>query len=179
MGAWHDLINPLEILKTTLRQFPKFKIDNNEVDLWVEKNKNSIRNLDKLRYLREGTKDEWEREINKLYQLLVEGLNKNAINKIAKYYGCSKRGSQSIDNLQAILNKLNIDKAINDAVVIPLYELMRYRNDVNHSREMMKYPSDLNEKLIEIYNDLIRRLLYSFEYLSRIVKSGLLDLVHN
>ena len=176
LGEWHDLVDPLKILKTNLRQFPKCKFNGNEVSIWEEKNKGSIRSLDNIGYLEDGSKDEWEREINKLWQICVEGLNRKKINKIADFYGCSEGNTQSIDNLRAILNKLDIDSVKVDAITTPLYELNSYRQDVDHSREKIKYPSELPDTLIEIYNDLIRRLMYAFEYLSQIINSGELNL---
>ncbi len=176
LGEWHDLVDPLKMLKNNLRQFPKCKFKGNEVSIWEEKNKGSIRSLDNLGYLMDGSKDEWEREINKLWQICVEGLNRAKINKLAEYYGCSKGSTQSIDNLHAILNELGIGSVEVDAITKPLYELNGYRQDVDHSRKIMKYPSELPNKLIEIYNDLIRRLWHAFEYLSRFIKSGKLNL---
>lgn len=178
IGSWHDSFDPLKMLKTILKQFPKCKIDENEVDLWIEKNKGSIRSLDNIKYLRTGSKNEWEYEINKAQQIFVEGFNKKTINKIATHYNCSTGGNNSIDNLSEILNVLKIDTGQINAIINPLQELYRYRNDVNHSRNTVKYPSELPEELIEIYNNLIRRLYFSFEYLSRIIKSGKLNLKH-
>lgn len=140
------------------------------------KNKGSIRSLDNLGYLMDGSKDEWEHEINKLWQICVEGLNRAKINKLAESHGCSKGSTQSIDNLHAILNELDIGSVEVDAITKPLYELNGYRQDVDHSRKKMEYPSELPNKLIEIYNDLIRRLWHAFEYLSRIIRSGKLNL---
>ena len=171
-GEWHDCIDPLKMLRTTLREFPKCKFSGTEVELWVEKNKYSIRSLDNLKYLKYGTKDEWETKIDNACQIFVEGLNRSAINTLAKHFCCSVGGSKSINNLRGCLEAIEIDKIIVDAIVNPLEELDSYRNDVDHARNTVKYPSDLPKDLIGIYNNLIRRLLYSFEYLSKIIKEG-------
>ena len=47
-GEWHDCIDPLKMLRSILREFPKCKFSGTEVELWVEKNKGSIRSLDNL-----------------------------------------------------------------------------------------------------------------------------------
>lgn len=73
------------------------------------------------------------------------------------------------------MEAIEIEGVIVDAIVKPLEELDSYRNDVDHARDTVKYPSDLPEDLIGIYNNLIRRLLYSFEYLSKIIKEGKFD----
>lgn len=174
-GEWHDCVDPLKMLRTTLRDFPKCKFSGTEVELWIEKNKGSIRSLDNLKYLKYGTKDEWETKIDNACQIFVEGLNRSAINTLAKHFGCSVNGSQSINNLRGCLEAIEIDKVIVDAIIIPLKELDDYRNDVDHPRDIVKYPSDLPKDLIGIYNDLIRRLLYSFVYLSKIIKEGKFD----
>lgn len=174
-GEWHDCIDPLKMLRTTLREFPKCKFSGTEVELWVEKNKGSIRSLDNLKYLKYGTKDEWETKIDNACQIFVEGLNKSALNTLAKHFGCSVGGSKSINNLRACLEAIKIGGVIVDAIVNPLEELDAYRNDVDHARDVVKYPSDLPEELIEIYNNLIRRLLYSFECLSKIIRERKFD----
>ena len=174
-GEWHDCVDPLKMLITTLREFPKCKFSGTEVEIWVEKNKGSIRSLDNIKYLKYGTKDEWEIKIDNACQIFVEGLNKNAINTLAKHFDCSVGGSKSINNLRGCLEAIEIEGDIVDAIVKPLEELDAYRNDVDHARSTVKYPSDLPENLIGIYNNLIRRLLYSFEYLSKIIKEGKFD----
>ena len=175
MGEWHDCVNPLKMLMITLREFPKCKFSGTEVEIWVEKNKGSIRSLDNIKYLKYGTKDEWEIKIDNACQIFVEGLNKSAINTLAKHFDCSVGGSKSINNLRGCLEAIEIEGVIVDAIVKPLEELDSYRNDVDHARDTVKYPSDLPEDLIGIYNNLIRRLLYSFEYLSKIIKEGKFD----
>lgn len=174
-GEWHDCVDPLKMLITTLREFPKCKFSGTEVEIWVEKNKCSIRSLDNIKYLKYGTKDEWEIKIDNACQIFVEGLNKNAINTLAKHFDCSVGGSKSINNLRGCLEAIEIEGVIVDAIVKPLEELDAYRNDVDHARSTVKYPSDLPVDLIGIYNNLIRRLLYSFEYLSKIIKEGKFD----
>ena len=174
-GEWHDCIDPLKMLRSILREFPKCKFSGTEVELWVEKNKGSIRSLDNLKYLKYGTKDEWESKIDNACQIFVEGLNKSAINTLAKHFCCSVNGSQSVNNLKGCLEAIEIDQVIVDAIVNPLKELDGYRNDVDHARDTVKYPSDLPKELIGIYNNLIRRLLYSFLYLSKIIKEGKFD----
>lgn len=175
MGEWHDCVDPLKMLMITLREFPKCKFSGTEVEIWVEKNKGSIRSLDNIKYLKYGTKDEWEIKIDNACQIFVEGLNKSAINTLAKHFDCSVGGSKSINNLRGCLEAIEIEGVIVDAIVKPLEELDSYRNDVDHARDTVKYPSDLPEDLIGIYNNLIRRLLYSFEYLSKIIKEGKFD----
>ena len=174
-GEWYDGIDPLNMLRVTLKEFPKCKFSGTEVELWVEKNKGSIRSLDNLKYLKYGTKDEWEKKIDNACQIFVEGLNKRAINKLAKHFGCSLGGNKSINNLRGCLKAIKTEEVIVDTIINPLEELDAYRNDVDHARDTVKYPSDLPEELIEVYNNLIRRLLYSFEYLSRIIKEGKFD----
>ena len=175
MGEWHDCVDPLKMLMIILREFPKCKFSGTEVEIWVEKNKGSIRSLDNIKYLKYGTKDEWEIKIDNACQIFVEGLNKSAINTLAKHFDCSVGGSKSINNLRGCLEAIEIEGVIVDAIVKPLEELDSYRNDVDHARDTVKYPSDLPEDLIGIYNNLIRRLLYSFEYLSKIIKEGKFD----
>ena len=94
---------------------------------------------------------------------------------MAKHFGCSLGGNKSINNLRGCLKAIKTEEVIVDTIINPLEELDAYRNDVDHARDTVKYPSDLPEELIEVYNNLIRRLLYSFEYLSRIIKEGKFD----
>lgn len=174
-GVWHEDFDPLNELKNLLRNFPTFNIDGNESLMWKERNLHNIRGLNDLKYLRFGTKDEWEKEIDKLCQVLVEGLYERNINKLAKKFGCYDEELGSLKQLNQCMSIFGVDEKIKGVIMAPLFELNDYRINVDHAQSDYSYPAELPNELVEIYNNLIKSLFFSFEYLSREIKDGTFD----
>ena len=88
LGKWSYNNDPAMELKNCLHNFPQCTIKGEKKSIWNKKNMNNIRNVDNIREI-VTNKEKWEFEINKLNQLIIEGLDTNNIKEIAKNLGCS------------------------------------------------------------------------------------------
>lgn len=82
---------------------------------------NNIRNVDNIREI-VTNKEKWEFEINKLNQLIIEGLDTNNIKEIAKNLGCSDEELKELKGLKSLkkcIEKLYDEKTAN-SIVNPL-----------------------------------------------------------
>lgn len=78
-GAWHDEYDPLDSLKERLRT-----LDREGATWWTLRDSSY---LDRVHYPVTSSQDEWEGELGKLHQLLVEGLNQTRVKAVAQETG--------------------------------------------------------------------------------------------
>lgn len=169
LGEWTDNIDSLIALKLLLRNFPSCEINGNKVEIWQEKNKNNTRVLDYVQYVQTGTKDEWEKEIARLHQNLVDCLSNDALDKIANELGCYNQEfieSGSINKLKTCLNTIDFEKT--DEIIQPLKDLNSYRISINHPRSSFTYPDDLKKDFYEI----VTKCFESYKLLAELISDG-------
>lgn len=167
LGEWDDVIDPLIELKGCLKNFPACFIENNETKIWVEKNKNNIRKIDNLQYIKHPTKEKWDFEIKKLDQIVVEGFDNKKIKKIAKKLDCYNKEHKSLKQLKNCISVL-YDENIANSIINPLIKLHDDRNMDEHASNENNYPDDL----IQDYNSKIKDCFISMNWLSNEIKKG-------
>lgn len=167
LGEWDNVIDPLIALKNCLRNFPSCYLDRVETKIWVEKNKNNIRSLDNLQYIKHPTKEIWDFEVKKLHQIVVEGFVEKKIIKIAKKLDCYDKKLASLKQLKECISNL-YDEDIANNIVNPLLELHHDRNRSAHAKTENTYPKDL----IQDYNNKIRGCYISMKWLSEKINEG-------
>lgn len=167
LGEWDDVIDPLISLKECLSKFPPFYIKDVEYKLWDEKNKDNIRSLSNLQYIKHETKENWEKGIRNLHQIIIEGFNEKNINKLAKELDCFDKDLRSLKQLKECITILyDSQKAKN--IIKPLIELNTQRINTEHNQNNSKYPSDL----IKDYNFRIRNCYISMQWLYEQIEKG-------
>lgn len=164
---WGNEIDPLISLKECLSKFPPFYIKDVEYTLWEEKNKDNIRSLSNLQYIKHETKENWEKGIKNLHQIIIEGFNEKNIKKLAKELDCFDKKLRSLKQLkECITIVFNSQKAEN--IIEPLDELNMHRIFTEHAQNNSKYPSDL----INDYNFRIRNCYISMQWLYEQIEKG-------
>ena len=172
LGEWTEP-NDLTQLKNNLRKFPKCKIDGEELSIWEEPQIENQHNLDNLNYVKLGTKNEWEDEIQTLHLNIVAGFNNDTIKLIARKMECYEKGYLSLKLLENCLNNLkNIPSSEVEQIMAPLFELNYYRSKVISHTTGEKYPE---ENLQINFKRLIMNLNISISFLSNIIKAGFFD----
>lgn len=79
LGVWHDEYDPLDSLKERLRT-----LDQEGATWWTLRDSSY---LDRVHYLVTSSQEEWESELGKLHQLLVEGLSQTRLKAVAQGAG--------------------------------------------------------------------------------------------
>lgn len=172
LGEWTEP-NDLTQLKNNLRKFPKCKIDGEELSIWEEPQIENQHNLDNLNYVKLGTKNEWEDEIQTLHLNIVAGFNNDTIKLIARKMECYEKGYLSLKLLENCLNNLkDIPSSEVEQIMAPLFELNYYRSKVISHTTGEKYPE---ENLQINFKRLIMNLNISISFLSNIIKAGFFD----
>lgn len=134
---------------------------------------NNIRNVDNIREI-VTNKEKWEFEINKLNQLIIEGLDTNNIKEIAKNLGCSDEELKELKGLKSLkkcIEKLYDEKTAN-SIVNPLFELNKSRNHIDHPTNKNIYPKDCNQD----YMDMLLNCSSFMLWLSDKIKEGKFDI---
>ena len=129
--------------------------------------------MDNLNYVKLGTKNEWEDEIQTLHLNIVAGFNNDTIKLIARKMECYEKGYLSLKLLENCLNNLkDIPSSEVEQIMAPLFELNYYRSKVISHTTGEKYPE---ENLQINFKRLIMNLNISISFLSNIIKAGFFD----
>ena len=83
-----------------------------------------------LNYIFTDSAKEWEDQILTLAQILVDGLDKSSINKLAKYHSCSDKDLGSIKQLIKCLKKLEVSSENISLFGDPLSSLWKLRSSI-------------------------------------------------
>lgn len=168
LAEWIENENTLEKLKRLLKEFPECEIDGNKLQIWKERNQTNIRNINNLQYVRYGSKEEWENEIEKLCQIVVEGLRFKSIKKISEKLGCYDESLKSIKLLKKCLESKGYENEKIEKIIEPLETLNRKRINIDHPKTENIYP----ENLIEDYANVLNNIYASLKSLKEIIDSG-------
>lgn len=167
LGEWDDVLDPLISLKQCLSDFPSCYIGEVEIKIWVEKNKGNIRKLGNLHYIKHPTKENWDFEVKKLHQIVVEGFCGKNIDKIAKNLDCYDEKLRSLKQLKKCIIKLYDENTAN-VIIDPLLQLNDDRNSSGHAKNGEIYPKDV----IQDYNSKIKACFLSMKWLSDKINEG-------
>jgi len=119
-----DSYDPLVSLVHVLNHFPLLLVQGQEMGLW----RPDEELLKRLNYVITDSEKEWKDAVLNLAKLLVDGLDKGNILKVAKHLHCDDSELRSIKQLAKCLEVAGLDSNDVDAVVAPLGELWHLRS---------------------------------------------------
>ena len=128
LGEWVEndsITNIREILKN----FPKVKSENEELDIWKQPKSKTPNNIEDLYYVVSGSKIEWINEILTLDKNIIDGFKENNLKKII---GNSENNeiNGSINLLEEYLKSKNTDEETIKKIIKPLRKIKDYRNKI-------------------------------------------------
>lgn len=129
-AQWDKSYDPLRSLKRNLNQFPQNDEQGNPCSIWKMPQVPDTRDLTFLGYVITESRKEWEDQILALSQIIVEGLNKSYINKLAKSQGCHDESLGSIKQLGRILESVSLSPEDIKIIINPLNELWLLRSSI-------------------------------------------------
>lgn len=161
-GKWVTFEDPLIILRQILTEFPPVEIGGNPQTIW----EGHADSFNRLNYVLTDSRKEWEEQILNLAKLLVDGLNKKTITKIAKALICHDPNLGSIKLLSHCLLTYGTDQAVVDDIVNLLGELWATRNTIAHPGQVT------NIKYKDHFKKLLERSAENMEVFSNIIRDG-------
>jgi hypothetical protein len=169
-GSFELPYDPLDTLKALLLDFPKVTLDGQETYLWVFDDDS----FNRLTYVHTDSRKEWEDFILTASKLLVEGLSKKTIKRMAERLGCSDDKLGSIKLIQECLFALGQPPESVDTIIQPLGELWHFRSALGaaHRGGAVKpgptsYPKDSWEMLTKLHS--------AMEVLAELIRAGHLN----
>lgn len=127
-GEFFDLDDPLSKLKDLLTHFPVLSDQGEVYEIWRLPKLSETRNLETLQYVVTKSRKEWEDQILTLSHILVEGLNKKPLSKLAEALGCLDETLGSIKQLRRILETTGLPSSEVDEIVVPLQDIWKLRS---------------------------------------------------
>lgn len=122
-GAWHAEYDPLDSLKERLRALDR------KGATWWTLSDNSF--LDRVHYPVTTSQEEWESELGKLHQLLLEGLSQTQLKTVAQETGQPLEPHyRSLKLLELCLIGLGFEEEQAYELLGPFHELHNLRNKV-------------------------------------------------
>lgn len=122
-GAWHDEYDPLDSLKERLRT-----LDREGATWWTLRDGSY---LDRVQYPVTSSQEEWESELGRMHQLLVEGLNHTHLKALAQETGQPLDPRyRSLKLLELSLSGLGFEDEHARELLGPFHELHNLRNKV-------------------------------------------------
>lgn len=121
-------LDPLVSLKEILEDFPAEDSTGNLCSLWALGSLPETRNLDFLGYVVTDARKELEDQILALVQIVIEGLSRGEINRLADALGCRDAQLGSLKQFGKVLDALGIPVETRDLVLVPLIELYGHRS---------------------------------------------------
>jgi len=122
-GAWHDEYDPLDNLKERLRG-----LDQEGATWWTLRDSSY---LNRVNYPVSTSQEEWENELGRLHQLVVEGLSQARLKAVAKATGQQvDPRHRSLKLLELSLIGLGFEEEHAYELLGPFHELHNLRNKV-------------------------------------------------
>jgi hypothetical protein len=172
LGEWDFEYDALFSLKGILEKFPKVNFKGKEFAVWKLREVPDPNLLDNLNYVVTDSKKEWKDQILVLAQILIDGLNKKAINTLAKYLNCSDNELGSIKLLSVCLEKAGISSDDIKIIIDPLPNLWDLRSNV------VAHPNKCYPKcnLKNQFKNLLENCDKSMRKLAEIINRGSLNI---
>lgn len=171
-GDWSTEYDPLESLKSLLREYPTANHDGNKVSIWSLPPGQNERVLTKIHYVITESKKEWQDQILELAKLIVDGLKKRVIRKIAKSLGCDNPLLGSLKLLATSMHARNIDNDVIDEIMAPLYKLWEMRSAISAHGGKAIPDKDLKAD----YRKTVAAIHNSMDLLAGLISKGMFNL---
>ena len=123
-GSWDLPYDPLDALKALLAQYPKVLVDGQPESLWTF-DEDSFK---RLTHMATDSRKEWEGFVLTASKLLVEGLDKKVLKRIATHLRCFDKDLRTINLLRNCLQALGSPEETVDAIIEPLGEIWDLRS---------------------------------------------------
>ena len=151
LGEFTDHYNPLRSLRDCLLGFPTKDDGGNKVVLWRFRSLPTTRDLNSLNYMFTNSQLEWETQILRLAHIIIEGFEKGAIERCARYAGCSDKALGSIRQLDRLLERH--DCTVRAAIIEPLDEVQNIRSKAVAHAGKLTPPSNPRDEFRRILSD--------------------------
>ncbi len=129
-GQWYSSNDPLQSLKRNLETFPSVTYKDGSLHVWSLPTGFSNDDLSRLTYVVTESRKEWQDQILLLAKVIVEGLRKPTLRKIAAYLQCDDSQLGSIKLLKACLQKKQVEVSRMETVTEPLETLWHLRSSI-------------------------------------------------
>lgn len=129
-GQWYTSNDPLQSLKRNLETFPSATYRDGSLHVWSLPTGFSNDDLSRLTYVVTESRKEWQDQILLLAKVIVEGLRKPTLRKIATYLQCDDSQLGSIKLLKTCLQKKQIEASRMEIVTEPLESLWHLRSSI-------------------------------------------------
>lgn len=170
----HDALQELEAL---LHHYPSPQVRGAPSPIWNRSGLGRPGDRPFTRLLRPLTEsgEDWARHILDLNKVVVEGLDKKTIKRIAEALGVEKdrlAAEGSLKLLERVLRLRHVDDDEVTLICSPLYEIYSLRSNAGVGHRGGNRPEG---NLRDHYSDLIERTYTAMKVLSSLVDSGVLD----
>lgn len=170
----HDALQELEDL---LLQFPAPQVCGVPQAMWSSNGLGRPGDRPLIRLHRPLTEsgEDWARHVLDLNKVIVEGLDKKTIRRIAKSLGVEKEvlaEEGSLKLLERILRLRDVDNDDVEIICTPLFEIYDLRSNAGVGHRGGSRPEG---NLRDHYSGLIERTLAAMAALSSLIASGVLD----
>jgi len=128
MGQFYTEPDPLEELKQCLLKFPHASHSGEKTPIWSAPGTDVEKSLKKIHYVITDSQKEWSDQVLELAKVIIDGLNKTSIRRLAKTLKCDNPGLGSIKLLCACLRARGIEEDIVKEVCDPLIRLQEMRS---------------------------------------------------
>jgi len=149
LGQFYTLDpEPLRDLKRLLSQFPSGQDPEGLAEIWRQPIAADADLMDHIHYMAGTSSQEWEAEIIALDKLVVEGLNREYLRRVAEALGVDSqklREFGSISLLAEIAKARSVATDLFSAVIDPLRELQRLRSKFGSHRKGQEADQILKE----------------------------------
>ncbi|MBX3218998.1 MAG: hypothetical protein KF795_00685 [Labilithrix sp.] len=167
-GEWTRNYDPLLSLREIIQSFPAADVDAGNVTVWELGTLPSTRNLDFLGYVVTESQKEFEDQILALTQIVVEGLNRGEINRLADALGCRDKQLGSIKQLAKVMESLMVPEDARGAILVPFIEVQNLRSSSVAHRGSGKLEGDQRV----YYRELLRRVDEAMRKLAELVTAS-------
>jgi hypothetical protein len=161
--------DPLLSLLEILEDFPAEDSSGNPCAVWALGTLPETRNLDFLGYVVTDSRKELEDQISALVQIVIEGLSRGEINRLADGLGCrDDKQLGSLKQLGKVLDALGIPVETRDLVLVPLIELYGHRSRSVAHRGTGSIAADQKK----YFRDTLERCDKAMRTLAELVRAG-------
>lgn len=169
MAEWQSDYDPLVSLREALREFPAADSNGSPTAIWTLGNPPPGRDLNFLGYVVTSSRKEFDDQVTALVQIVVEGLNRAEINRLADELGCREdKQLGSLKQLSKVLDSLKVDPALSKLILDPLIEAQGIRSKSIAHRGSLPITGDQRH----VFRDLLARCDRSVRTLADLVRKG-------
>jgi len=162
--------DPLASLKRTIHSFPTKDATGRDCPLWRLPTLPSTRDVDSLNYIVTDSPLEWEQQVFRLAQIMVEGLNESYINQLAEVHKVRDKRLKSGKQLARVIAKSGLAQDEVNRTMQPFAEVWELRSRIAHAGSGKAHVGSK-----EHFRGLLERFDSALRSLADIVRSGRLS----